>query len=119
MNILDRPPSGWFGLDVMRCEARKWDWYALMVDVPPDELRHCRCKTAFVYVHPSDYKPEGTPAAQEALVRIPGKHRNEDDAWEAFEESDRGTASDDARGLVCHAQLEKRLLLRRAFPPST
>jgi hypothetical protein len=41
MNILDRPPLGWFGLDVMRRKARKWDWCALMVDVPPDDLKSC------------------------------------------------------------------------------
>jgi hypothetical protein len=24
IEYLDRPPAGWFGLDVMRREARKW-----------------------------------------------------------------------------------------------
>jgi hypothetical protein len=28
---LDRPPAGWFALDVVRKgEGRKWDWVALM-----------------------------------------------------------------------------------------
>jgi hypothetical protein len=31
---LDRPPAGWFALDVMRKEARSWDWVALMVGRP-------------------------------------------------------------------------------------
>ena len=43
----------------------------LMVDVHPDELKHCRCKTAFLFVHPNDYKPDGTRTAQEAWVRVP------------------------------------------------
>lgn len=38
---LDRPPTGWFALDVMRKHSRKWDWVALMVDVHPDDLRSC------------------------------------------------------------------------------
>jgi hypothetical protein len=28
----DRPPAGWFVLDVMRKQARKWDWVALLID---------------------------------------------------------------------------------------
>jgi hypothetical protein len=35
---LDRPPPGWFVLDVMR-KSRTWDWVALMLDVDPEE--HC------------------------------------------------------------------------------
>ena len=31
------PPPGWFALDVMRKDSRKWDWVARMVDVHPDE----------------------------------------------------------------------------------
>ena len=30
---LDRPPTGWFALDVMRKEWRKWDWVALMINI--------------------------------------------------------------------------------------
>jgi hypothetical protein len=33
--------------------GQKWDWCALMIDVHPDELKHCLCKTAFLYVHPN------------------------------------------------------------------
>jgi len=51
---LDCPPTGWFALDVMR-KGKQKSWVALMVDVHPDELRHCLCKTAFLYVHPNDY----------------------------------------------------------------
>jgi hypothetical protein len=39
IEYLDRPPAGLFVLDVMRRKARKRDWVALMIDVPPDE--HC------------------------------------------------------------------------------
>ena len=81
---LDLPPPGWFALDVMRTEARKWDWTALMVDVDPDELRICVCDfPALFYVHPKDYRPGGRTARQ-CWVRIAGKHRNRDAAWEAL-----------------------------------
>jgi hypothetical protein len=82
---IDRPPAGWFPLDVMKAEKRKWDWVALMVDVHPGELKHCLCKTAFRYVHPRDYRPDGGRRAQEAWVRVPGKHRNMDAAWDALQ----------------------------------
>jgi len=55
-----------------------------MVDVPPDDLKHCHCKTAFLYVHPDDYKPDGDRTAQEAWVRVAGKHRNKEAAWNAL-----------------------------------
>jgi hypothetical protein len=84
IEYLDRPPPGWFVLDVMRKESRKWDWTALMVDVDPDELKHCLCKTAFLYVHPNEYRPDGSRVAREAWVRVPGKHRNRDAAWDAL-----------------------------------
>jgi hypothetical protein len=32
IEYLDRPPTGWFLLDVVREEARKWDWIALMIE---------------------------------------------------------------------------------------
>lgn len=66
---VDRPPSGWFVLDVMRKEWRKWDWVALMVDVDPDS---------------DDFK-NYTRTRRQCWVRIPGKHRNRDAAWGAFE----------------------------------
>ena len=82
---MDRPPSGWFSLDVMRREARKWDWCALMVDVPPDDLKSCTVEfPALFYVHPKKYRA-GHRKARQCWVRIPGKHRTKDAAWEAFE----------------------------------
>ena len=81
----DRRPA-WHVLDVMRKQSRSWDWVALMVDVHPDELKHCRCQTAWLYVHPDDYKPDGSRTAREAWVRVPGKHRNWEAAWDAVEE---------------------------------
>jgi hypothetical protein len=83
---LDRPPAGWFVLAVMRKARRKWDWCALMIDVHPDELKHCLCITAFLYVDPNEYRPKGSRTAREAWVRIPGKHRNWDAAWAALED---------------------------------
>ena len=41
---------------------------------------------AFLYVHPNEYRPDGSRTAREAWVRVPGKHRNRDAAWEALEE---------------------------------
>ncbi|MER9947942.1 hypothetical protein [Mesorhizobium sp. M0047] len=63
----DRPPSGWFVVDVMRREARKWDWAALVTDTHPDE------------------DPEARIFAKQCWVPIPGKHRNRDAAWDMFE----------------------------------
>jgi hypothetical protein len=83
---LDRPPAGWHALDVMREQSRKWDWFALVIDVHPDELKHCLCKTAFLYVHPNEYRPDGSRIAQEAWVRVPGKHRNKEAAWDAVQQ---------------------------------
>jgi hypothetical protein len=40
IEYLDRPPVGWFALDVMKAgSGRQWDWCALMIDVHPDEAR--------------------------------------------------------------------------------
>src|SRR5260370_15718088 len=86
ITMLDRPSAGWFALDVMQKESRKWDWVALMVDVHPDELKHCLCKVAFLFVHPNGYKPDGSRTAREAWVRVPGKHRDKDAAWDALED---------------------------------
>lgn len=52
----DRPPSGWFVVDVMRREARKWDWAALVTDTHPDDL-------------------EARIFAKQCWVPILGKHR--------------------------------------------
>src|SRR5438094_4585133 len=86
IEYLDRPQAGWFALDVMREKARKRDWVALMVDVDPDELKHCVCKIAFLYVHPNEYRPDGSRTAREAWVRVPGKHKNKDAAWDALQD---------------------------------
>jgi hypothetical protein len=86
IKYLDRPPAGWFALDVMRKEARKWDWVVLMIDVDPDDLKGYVCDfPALFYVHPKDYRP-GERKAQQRWVRVPGKHRNHDAAWDAVEE---------------------------------
>jgi len=69
IEYLDRPPAGWFALSVMRTEKRNWNWVALMIDVDPDAYRD----GAFL-------------TAREAWVRVPGKHRNWDAAWDAFED---------------------------------
>jgi hypothetical protein len=62
--FLDCPPYGWFAFEVV--EARKWDWIALMVDVDLD-----------------DFTERHRPA-RSCWVRIPGKHRNYDAAWDAL-----------------------------------
>ena len=49
----------------MRREKRKWDWAALMIDVDPDDLR-------------------SEPTHNHHWLRIPGKHRNQDAAWDAL-----------------------------------
>jgi hypothetical protein len=85
--LIDKPPTGWFALDVTKTgSARKWDWVALMIDVHPDDLKYCLCKIAWLYVHPNDYQPDGSRTAQEAWVRIPGKHRTKAAAWDALQD---------------------------------
>jgi hypothetical protein len=64
--LLDRPPPGWFVLDVMRTDWRKSDWVALMIDVDPDDRPHSR-------------------PVSEAWLRVPGKHRNRKAAWAALQ----------------------------------
>jgi hypothetical protein len=72
ITFLDRLPPGWFTLAVMKAafSGRKWDWCAFIIDVDPDEFK----RDGF-------YK-----APQEAWVRIPGKHRSLDDAWDAWDD---------------------------------
>ena len=83
---LDRPPSGWFVLDVMKKDGRKSAWVALMVDIHPDELKTCNCDfPARFYIHPKDFRPEGRTARQ-CWVLIPGKHRTRESARDAFDE---------------------------------
>jgi hypothetical protein len=80
------PREGWHALTVCRAgDVRKWDWVALLVDVHPDELKNCVCKFAFLFVRPKDYHPDGSRVAREVWVRIPGKHRNADLAWDALQ----------------------------------
>ena len=84
---LDRPPPGWHALDVMKADdSRKWDWVAFMIDVHPNELKHCRCEMAWLYVHPDEYRPNEGRTAREALVSVPGKHRNKQAAWVALQQ---------------------------------
>jgi hypothetical protein len=86
IEFLACPPTGWFVLDVVRWEARKRDWVALMIDVHPDELKNCTCKfPALFYVDPRDCRPSQR-TVREVWVRIPGKHRNQDAAWDALQE---------------------------------
>jgi hypothetical protein len=82
VKYLDHPPAGWFVLDVLKINSRRWNWAALMIDVPVDQLAHCQCSgVAMLYVHPDEYRP-GKRLAREAWVRIPGKHRSYDAACE-------------------------------------
>lgn len=85
IEYLDRPAAGWFPLAVTKASGagRKWDWCVLMIDVHPDELKHCHCKVAWLYVHPDDYNPTPGRVAQEAWVRLPGKYRDKEAAWDA------------------------------------
>jgi hypothetical protein len=84
IEYLDRPPAGWFALDVLKNDGRKWDWAALMADVDFDDLKNCTCDFPVLFlVHPKDYRP-GPHKVQQAFVRIPGKHRTWDDAWQAI-----------------------------------
>lgn len=82
---IDQPPPGWFLVEVMRAESRKWDWVALVVDVHPDNLKNCTCDfPAAFYIDPKKYRP-GSHKVGQCWVRIPGKHRNRDAAWGAFQ----------------------------------
>jgi hypothetical protein len=86
LEYLDRSAPGWFALDVMRQKPPKWDWVALMVDVDPDDLKHCTCEfPALFYVHPDDYRP-GDRVARQCWFRIPGKHRNRESAWHTLQD---------------------------------
>ena len=86
IEYLDNPQPGWFVLDVVRATTRKWDWFALMVDVDPTELKKYQCNfLARSYVHPKQHRPEGRKVNQRWL-RIPGKHRNGDVALRALQD---------------------------------
>ena len=64
---LDRPPPGWFVLDVIREKSRTWVWVALMLDIDPEEHRL------------------GRPGCG-CWVRIPGKHKSRDAACDALQD---------------------------------
>jgi hypothetical protein len=86
IEYVERPPAGWFALDVMRTRSRKWDWVALMVDVDPDDLKNCACDfPALFFVHPDHYRP-GKRVAHQLWLRIKGKHRSRDAACDALNE---------------------------------
>jgi hypothetical protein len=88
IEYLDRPPVGWFVLDVMRQgddPPRKRDWVALMVDVDPDDLSTCTVDfPALFWVNPKKYRPTERKARQ-CWVRIPGKHRSRSAAWDVLD----------------------------------
>jgi hypothetical protein len=67
--ILDRPPPGWFVLDVMPTKDGSREYAALMMDVDPDD---------------EDWKQWRRPS-RDCFVRIPGVHDCRDDAWDALE----------------------------------
>jgi hypothetical protein len=84
----DRPPAGWFALNVMRKGSRKWDWVAIMVDVDPDDLKYCFCAfPAAFFINPNDWHPAEGRTARQCYVPVPGKHRNHDAAWDAFQDA--------------------------------
>ena len=68
IKYLDHPPAGWFAVNVLPAPSRG-DWVALMVDGHPDELKHCRCGVAMLYVHPNEYRPSNR-TAHEAWLRV-------------------------------------------------
>jgi hypothetical protein len=67
---LDRPPSGWFVLDVMKRRLRGHDRVALMANVHPEDIR----RGAFDRV-----------AYKEGWLKIPGEYRNRDAAWDEMD----------------------------------
>lgn len=88
ITTLDRPPAGWFALNVSRKNSRAWDWVALMVDVEPDELKHCACAfPARFYVHPNECRPAEGRTARQCWAVVPGKHRSADAAWGAIHDA--------------------------------
>ncbi|MCW5692931.1 MAG: hypothetical protein KIT48_11260 [Pseudolabrys sp.] len=86
LEFLEGPAPGWFPLDVMQeGNGRKGGWVALMIDVDPDELKHCATEfPALFYVHPKEYQP-GPRKAQQRWLSIPGKHRSKNAAWDALQ----------------------------------
>ena len=69
LDRLDRPPAGWFVLDVMQEPRKRVYWIALMIDIDPDG---------------DDFKNHAP--TRSVYVRVPGKHRNWHAAYEAIED---------------------------------
>lgn len=67
--IADRPPAGWFLLDIMRKSPGGDEWVALMIDVDPKLMRQYRLPS------------------RECWVRVPGRHRGYDSAASAFDDA--------------------------------
>jgi hypothetical protein len=71
IEYLDRPPTGWFVLSVMRAKRRGWDWTALMIDVDPDD---------------ADYQSSVGRKIKQCWVRIAGKHKSHESAFRALDD---------------------------------
>jgi hypothetical protein len=87
----DLPPGQWFALDAFPTEeepvtGRAREWAGLLVDVPPDQLKNCVSRVAFLFVHPDEYRPDPNHVAREVWVRIPGKHRSQNRARKALDD---------------------------------
>ena len=68
--VVDRvPPGEWHAIYLCRAtESRTRDCVAVLVDVHPDDLKHCNCKVAFLFVHPDEYCPDGARRAWLAIL---------------------------------------------------
>jgi hypothetical protein len=62
LRTLDQPPPGWHVITVLRTGQRGWDWCALMIDELESTTARC------------------------AYVRIAGKHRSRQAAWDALDD---------------------------------
>ena len=72
---LDRPPAGWHPVTVMRKTSRKWDWVALMVDVDPDDLKHCTLEgngLALLFINPDECTTQKPPDPNDIAPRFLG-----------------------------------------------
>jgi hypothetical protein len=67
IEYIDRPPGGFHPLDVMQQKTRSLYWVALLIDVHPEDFKACACQ------------------CQQRRLRIPGKHKTWDEAWEALQ----------------------------------
>jgi hypothetical protein len=83
--FVDHIPPNWFVLDVVQ-RATKGNWFALLIDVPPDDLKHCVVDyPALFHVHPKEYRP-GHRTANQCWVIIPGQHKSRNRAWDVIED---------------------------------